>query len=182
MLLSEIQIRGCAKSQRPYQKIKPIKCPLPIVKSTLYTLKTCIINWQENPARLISAWLQPHTTERITLDTILTHNLIKRRILAILAANLTTDERTILTQLRSKPFLFQLSLLWLHLKVYYTSIVGIRWLMTKSNFDKCWICFRRHYPKTCKAKHLQQTWNYILAGSIFFYRMRTHPYRHRYQT
>jgi len=151
MLLSELHTRGCAKPQRVCQKIKTIKCPISIVKSTLYTLKTRIVNWQENPARLISAWLQPHTTENITVDTILTHNLIKRRILAILAVKLTTDEQTILTQLRSKPFLFQLSLLWLHLKVYHTSITAIRWLMMKSNFDKCWICFCRHYPKTCKA-------------------------------
>jgi len=39
MLTSDIQIRGRAKPHRAYQKIKPIKCPLPIVKSTLYTLK-----------------------------------------------------------------------------------------------------------------------------------------------
>jgi len=97
MLLSEIQLRGCTKPHRSYQKIKSIKCPLPIVKSTLYTLKTCIVNWQENPARLISAWLQPHTTDCVTLDIILTHNLIKKRILSILSVNLTTDEQTILT-------------------------------------------------------------------------------------
>ena len=168
MLTSDIQIRGRAKPHRAYQKIKPIKCPLPIVKSTLYTFKTCIVNWQANPARLISAWLQPHTTDCVTLDIILTHNLIKTRILAILSVNLTEDEQTILTRLRSRPFLYQLSLTWLHLKVYGTPLLGIRWLMTKSSFDKCWICFRQHYRKTCKEKHLQRVWNYILTGRIFF--------------
>ena len=39
---------------------------------------------------------------------------------------------------------------------------------SKSSFDKCWICFRQHYPKTCKEKHLQQAWNYILTGRISF--------------
>jgi len=46
-------------------------------KYALY-IKTCIVNWQANPARLISVWLQPHTTDCVTLDIILTHNLIKK--------------------------------------------------------------------------------------------------------
>jgi len=177
MLPSEIQLRGRVKPHRIHNKSKPAKCSFWIVKQVLRKLRCKKITWHENPARIIRVWLTPFETDRINLDILLSHKLIKNKILKLLSANLVKDWSSILKQLRSKPFLHQLSLLWLHMKFYKSSFIGISWLMSKTGFDSCWECHRLHYPNPCKQRHLQQAWSHILKGIKKIFRTTPHQLR-----
>jgi len=164
-------MKGCDKSQRFDRKNNLYKCPLSIVRKTLRSLRSHKISWYENPARLIRLWLQTQETEMITLNDIFTHNLIKKQILRLLAANLTREEQQLLRQLRSKTFLKQLSLFWLHLKIYNTPLNVISWMMTKHGYDKCWTCWRHHQSTVCNEVYLQHTWIYLLTGRNFLQKL-----------
>jgi len=167
MLPSEIQLRGCCKPHKIHKKCKPLKCPFLTLKRVLRALKCRKITWQVNPAKLIRAWITPFETEHSKLDTILSHKLIHKTIQALLSAKLNQYWQKVLLQLCSKPFLHQLSLMWLHIKFYKTPLAGVSWLMTKRGFDSWWQCHRLHHPNPCKQRHLQQAWNHILKGSNF---------------
>jgi len=167
MTSSYIQLRGCARFPQHMLKRKPKKCPLYITRKIWQTLKRVSFDWKVNPARLILKAFIPHFTNEVDIQAILSHRLIFDRLSELLSKNLNPDWRILIKQLRLRPFMYQLSLIWLHKCIYQNSAHNVQLFMTKRGFDSCWLCHRLHFPRPCKTQLIQQNWIQLLTGNIF---------------
>jgi len=167
MTSSNIQLRGCVRFPQHMLKRKPIKCPLFITRTILKTLKRVSFDWTVNPARLILKAFIPHFTNKVGIQAILSHRLVFDRLSELLSKNLTPDWQILIKQLRLKPFMYQLSLIWLHKCIYQNSAHNVQFFITKRGFDSCWLCHRSHFPRPCKTQLIQQDWIQLSTGNTF---------------
>jgi len=167
MTSTYIQLRGYARFSQHMLKRKPKKCPLSIIRNIWRTLKWVSFDWKVNPARLILKAFIPHFTNEIDIQAILSHRLIFDRLSGLLSKNLTPDWQILIKQLRLRPFMHQLSLIWLHKCIYKNSAHNVKFFITKRGFDSCWLCHRLHFPRPCKTQLIQQNWIQLLTGNIF---------------
>jgi len=167
MTTSNIQLRGCVRFPRHMLKPKPTKCPLFTTRKILNILEHVSFDWTVNPARLILKAFLPHLTHNVDIQVILSQRLVFARLIELLSKNLNPDWHILIKQLRLKPFLYQLSLIWLHKCIYQNPAHIVQFLLTKRGFDSCWLCHRLHFPRPCKIHLIQQEWIQISTGNIF---------------
>jgi len=167
MTSSYIHLRGCARFPHHILKRKPKKCPLSITRKIVQALKTVSFDWTVNPARLILKAFIPFFKKNVDIQVILSHRLVFDRLVELLSKNLTPDWRILIKQLRLRPFLYQLSIIWLHKRIYQTPARKVQRFMTKRGFDSCWLCQRLHFPRPCNPNRIQQEWIQLSTGNIF---------------
>jgi len=167
MTSSYIQMRGCARFPQYILKSKPERCPLSTTRKILQTLKRVSFDWTVNPARLILKAFIPHFTKKVDIQVILSHRLVRDRLVKLLSKSLTPDWRILIKQLRRRPFMHQLSLIWLHKYIYQKSAHKVQRFITKRGFDSCWFCHRLHFPRPCNPQLIQQEWMQLSTGNIF---------------
>jgi len=107
----------------------------------------------------------PHFTKTVDTQVILSHRLVFDRLVDLLSKNLTPDWRILIKQLRLQPFMYQLSLIWLHKCIYKKSVHNVLRFVTKRGFDSCWSCHRLHFPYPCNPKLIQQEWILLSTGN-----------------
>jgi len=168
MTTFNIQLRGCVRFPRYMLKTKPKKCPLFTTRKILKILERLSFDWTVIPARLILKAFLPHSTHNVDIQVILSHRLVFDRLIELLSKNLTPDWQILIKQLRLKPFMYQLSLMWLHKCIYQNSPHTVQFFLTKRGFDSCWLCHRLHFPRPCKIHLIQQNWIQLSTGNIFF--------------
>jgi len=168
MATFDIQLRGCVRSPRYMSKTKPRKCPLFTTRKILKILQHVSFDWTVNPARLILKAFLPHLTHNVDIPVILSHRLVFDRLIELLSKNLTPNWQILIKQLRFKPFLYQLSLIWLHKCIYRNSAHTTQFFLTKRGLDSCWLCHRLHFSRPCKTHLIQQHWIQLSTGNIFF--------------
>ena len=167
MATFDIQLRGCVRFPQYMQKPKPKKCPLFTIRKILKVLQHVSFDWTVNPARLIVKAFLPYSTCNADIPVILSHRLVFNRLIEMLSKNLPSTWQILIKQLRLKPFLHQLSLIWLHKSIYRNSAYTTQFFLTKRGFDSCWLCHRLHFPRPCKPYLIQQHWSQLSTGNFF---------------
>ena len=162
-----IQLRGCARFHQHIPKRQPKKCPLRITRKILKILERVSFDWTVNPARLILKAFIPFSTNKVDIQAILSHRLVFDRLTKLLSKNLTSDWQILIKQLRLRPFMYQLSFIWLHKCIYRNSAHTAQFFITKRGFDSCWLCHRLHFPRPCKIRLIQQNWIQLSTGNTF---------------
>jgi len=103
MISLPVFLRGGTKFQGPPEP-KKAKCPLQAVRNTMKALRNIKITWTEPPARQLISARGPLISPKVKMSTLLSHNLIWKRILQLLKKNLEAKSQIALQRLRRNIF------------------------------------------------------------------------------